>query len=262
VLIHEAIGDALACVFVDHGMLRQARPEEVVTLFRDHYNIPLHHVQAQDLFIGALEGVEDPEVKRKTIGRLFHSRPSTPAKKIAQDKRGAPKFLAQGTLYPGRHRERLLHRRPFGDDQVASHVGGLPERMNMALVDPCANCSRDEVRALGRGTRPAEAFVAAIPSGSGPSDPLPGKITREKLDILRKADAVYLDESARRASYDEIWQAFAALLRCAASRDGREPNLRLRPRLRAVTSSDGMTAISIFRHGFLGRAGDAHHQWR
>ncbi len=120
VLIHEAIGERLTCVFVDHGLLRQGEAEEVVRLFRDHYNIPLHHVEAADLFLGALEGVDDPETKRKTIGRLFIETFEAEAKKIAQDgQRRAAVSRARHALSRC-HRERLLHRRAVGDDQVAS----------------------------------------------------------------------------------------------------------------------------------------------
>ncbi len=257
VLIHEAIGDALACVFVDHGMLRQGEAEEVVTLFRDHYNIPLHHVQAQELFIGALEGVEDPEVKRKTIGRLFIETFDAEAKKIARDKRGAPKFLAQGTLYPDVIESVSFTGGPSVTIKSHHNVGGLPERMNMALVEPLRELFKDEVRALGRELGLPEAFVGRHPfPGPGLAIRCPGKITREKLDILRKADAVYLDEIRKAGLYDEIWQAFAALLpvrSVGVMGDGRTYDYVLA--LRAVTSSDGMTAdFYPFDMGFLGRA--------
>ncbi len=257
VLIHEAIGDALTCVFVDHGMLRQGEAEEVVTLFRDHYNIPLHHVQAQELFIGALEGVEDPEVKRKTIGRLFIETFDAEAQKIAQDRRGAPKFLAQGTLYPDVIESVSFTGGPSVTIKSHHNVGGLPERMNMALVEPLRELFKDEVRALGRELGLPEAFVGRHPfPGPGLAIRCPGKITREKLDILRKADAVYLDEIRKAGLYDGIWQAFAALLpvrSVGVMGDGRTYNYVLA--LRAVTSSDGMTAdFYPFDMGFLGRA--------
>ena len=257
VLIHEAIGDALTCVFVDHGMLRQGEAEEVVTLFRDHYNIPLHHVQAQELFIGALEGVEDPEVKRKTIGRLFIETFDAEAQKIAQDRRGAPKFLAQGTLYPDVIESVSFTGGPSVTIKSHHNVGGLPERMNMALVEPLRELFKDEVRALGRELGLPEAFVGRHPfPGPGLAIRCPGKITREKLDILRKADAVYLDEIRKAGLYDGIWQAFAALLpvrSVGVMGDGRTYDYVLA--LRAVTSSDGMTAdFYPFDMGFLGRA--------
>jgi GMP synthase (glutamine-hydrolysing) len=257
VLIHEAIGDALTCVFVDHGLLRQGEASEVVTLFRDHYNIPLHHVEAHELFLGALEGVEDPEVKRKTIGRLFVETFDAEAKKIAQDGRGAPKFLAQGTLYPDVIESVSFSGGPSVTIKSHHNVGGLPERMNMALVEPLRELFKDEVRALGRELGLPEAFVGRHPfPGPGLAIRCPGKITREKLEILRKADAVYLDEIRKAGLYDDIWQAFAALLpvrSVGVMGDGRSYDYVLA--LRAVTSTDGMTAdFYPFDMGFLGRA--------
>jgi GMP synthase (glutamine-hydrolysing) len=257
VLIHEAIGDALTCVFVDHGLLRQGEAEEVVRLFRDHYNIPLRHVEAQELFLGALEGVEDPEVKRKTIGRLFIECFEAEAKKIAEDGRGAPQFLAQGTLYPDVIESVSFSGGPSVTIKSHHNVGGLPERMNMALVEPLRELFKDEVRALGRELGLPEAFVGRHPfPGPGLAIRCPGAITREKLDILRKADAVYLDEIRKAGLYDEIWQAFAALLpvrSVGVMGDGRSYDYVLA--LRAVTSTDGMTAdFYPFDMGFLGRA--------
>ena len=257
VLIHEAIGDALTCVFVDHGLLRQGEAEEVVRLFRDHYNIPLRHVEAQELFLSALEGVEDPEVKRKTIGRLFIECFEAEAKKIAQDGRGAPQFLAQGTLYPDVIESVSFSGGPSVTIKSHHNVGGLPERMNMALVEPLRELFKDEVRALGRELGLPEAFVGRHPfPGPGLAIRCPGAITREKLDILRKADAVYLDEIRKAGLYDEIWQAFAALLpvrSVGVMGDGRSYDYVLA--LRAVTSTDGMTAdFYPFDMGFLGRA--------
>ena len=257
VLIHEAIGDALTCVFVDHGLLRQGEALEVVTLFRDHYNIPLHHVEAHELFLGALEGVEDPEIKRKTIGRLFVETFDAEAKKIAQDGRGAPKFLAQGTLYPDVIESVSFSGGPSVTIKSHHNVGGLPERMNMALVEPLRELFKDEVRALGRELGLPEAFVGRHPfPGPGLAIRCPGKITREKLEILRKADAVYLDEIRKAGLYDDIWQAFAALLpvrSVGVMGDGRSYDYVLA--LRAVTSTDGMTADFFpFDMGFLGRA--------
>ena len=257
VLIHEAIGDRLTCVFVDHGLLRLGEAEEVVRLFRDHYNIPLHHVEAEELFLGALEGVDDPEVKRKTIGRLFIETFDAEAKKIAQDGRGAPQFLAQGTLYPDVIESVSFTGGPSVTIKSHHNVGGLPERMNMALVEPLRELFKDEVRALGRELGLPEAFVGRHPfPGPGLAIRCPGLITREKLAILRKADAVYLDEIRKAGLYDHIWQAFAALLpvrSVGVMGDGRTYDYVLA--LRAVTSSDGMTADFFhFDMNFLGRA--------
>jgi GMP synthase (glutamine-hydrolysing) len=257
VLIHEAIGENLTCVFVDHGLLRQGEAEEVVTLFRDHYNIPLVHVQAQELFISALEGEADPETKRKTIGRLFIETFEAEAKKIAADGRGAPAFLAQGTLYPDVIESVSFTGGPSVTIKSHHNVGGLPERMNMKLVEPLRELFKDEVRVLGRELGLPEAFVGRHPfPGPGLAIRCPGGITREKLEILRKADAVYLDEIRKAGLYDQIWQAFAVLLpvrTVGVMGDGRTYDHVLA--LRAVTSVDGMTAdFYPYDMAFLGRA--------
>ena len=251
VLIHEAIGDQLTCVFVDHGLLRAGEADQVVTLFRDSYNIPLVHVQAQDLFVGALEGVSDPEVKRKTIGKLFIDVFEQEAKKI-----GGAEFLAQGTLYPDVIESVSFTGGPSVTIKSHHNVGGLPERMNMKLVEPLRELFKDEVRVLGRELGLPEAFVGRHPfPGPGLAIRVPGEITREKLDILRKADAIYLDEIRKAGLYDEIWQAFAVLLpvkTVGVMGDGCTYDHVCA--LRAVTSVDGMTADFFpFDMAFLGR---------
>jgi len=251
VLIHEAIGDQLTCVFVDHGLLRMGEAEQVVTLFRDHYNIPLVHVQAQDLFIGALEGVSDPEVKRKTIGRLFIEVFDEEAKKI-----GGADFLAQGTLYPDVIESVSFTGGPSVTIKSHHNVGGLPERMKMKLVEPLRELFKDEVRVLGRELGLPDAFVGRHPfPGPGLAIRVPGEITREKLEILRKADAIYLEEIRNAGLYDEIWQAFAVLLpvkTVGVMGDARTYDHVCA--LRAVTSIDGMTAdFYPFDMRFLGR---------
>ena len=257
VLIHEAIGDQLVCVFVDHGLLRQGEAEEVVRLFKDHYNIPLHHVDAASVFLDALEGVDDPEIKRKTIGRLFIETFDHEAQKIAQDSKGAPEFLAQGTLYPDVIESVSFTGGPSVTIKSHHNVGGLPERMKMGLVEPLRELFKDEVRALGRELGLPEIFVKRHPfPGPGLAIRCPGVITKEKLEILRNADAIYLDEIRKAGLYDEIWQAFAALLpvrSVGVMGDGRTYDYVLA--LRAVTSSDGMTAdFYHFDMSFLGRA--------
>lgn len=257
VLIHEAIGERVTCVFVDHGLLRMGEAEEVVRLFRDHYNIPLVHVQAQDLFIGALEGEADPETKRKTIGRLFIETFEAEAKKIAADGKGAPEFLAQGTLYPDVIESVSFTGGPSVTIKSHHNVGGLPARMNMKLVEPLRELFKDEVRALGRELGLPEAFVGRHPfPGPGLAIRCPGGVTREKLDILRKADAIYLDEIRKAGLYDVIWQAFAVLLpvrTVGVMGDGRTYDHVCA--LRAVTSVDGMTAdFYPYDMAFLGRA--------
>jgi GMP synthase (glutamine-hydrolysing) len=257
VLIHEAIGDALTCVFVDHGLLRQGEAEEVVRLFRDHYNIPLHHVEAQELFLSELEAVEDPETKRKIIGRLFVETFEREAKKIAADGRGAPQFLAQGTLYPDVIESVSFTGGPSVTIKSHHNVGGLPERMDMKLVEPLRELFKDEVRALGRELGLPEAFVGRHPfPGPGLAIRCPGGVTHEKLNILRKVDAVYLDEIRKAGLYDHIWQAFAVLLpvrTVGVMGDGRTYDYVCA--LRAVTSTDGMTADFFpFDMSFLSRA--------
>ncbi|NNM72359.1 glutamine-hydrolyzing GMP synthase [Enterovirga aerilata] len=252
VLIHEAIGEQLTCVFVDHGLLRQGEAEEVVGLFRDHYNIPLVHVRAEETFLKALEGVTDPEAKRKTIGRLFIETFEAEAKKI-----GGAEFLAQGTLYPDVIESVSFTGGPSVTIKSHHNVGGLPERMNMKLVEPLRELFKDEVRALGRELGLPDAFVGRHPfPGPGLAIRCPGEITREKLEILRKADAVYLDEIRRAGLYDQIWQAFAVLLpvrTVGVMGDGRTYDYVCA--LRAVTSVDGMTADFFpFDMAFLGRA--------
>ncbi|WP_336288000.1 glutamine-hydrolyzing GMP synthase [Bartonella sp. CB60] len=238
VLLHEAIGDQLTCILVDHGLMRKNEAEEVLTLFRDHYNIKLIHVNAADMFINALEGVTDPEKKRKTIGRLFIEVFEEETQKM-----GGAEFLAQGTLYP----DVIESVSAIGKSvTIKSHhnVGGLPERMNMKLVEPLRELFKDEVRSLGRELGLPEQFIGRHPfPGPGLAIRCPGAVTREKLEILREADAVYLDEIRKAGLYDEIWQAFAVLLpvqTVGVMGDGRTYEFVCA--LRAVTSVDGMTA--------------------
>ncbi|SDR57201.1 GMP synthase (glutamine-hydrolyzing) [Rhizobiales bacterium GAS113] len=251
VLIHEAIGEQLTCVFVDHGLMRQGEAEEVVALFRGHYNIPLIHVDASDMFLEALEGVSDPEAKRKTIGRLFVEVFEAEAKRM-----GGAEFLAQGTLYPDVIESVSATGGPSVTIKSHHNVGGLPERMNMRLLEPLRELFKDEVRALGRELGLPQAFVGRHPfPGPGLAIRCPGPVTREALDTLRKADAVYLDEIRRAGLYDAIWQAFAVLLpvrSVGVMGDGRSYDQVLA--LRAVTSVDGMTAdFYPFDMAFLGR---------
>src|SRR5277367_3043612 len=213
VLIHEAIGDQLTCIFVDHGLLRAGEAEEVVRLFRDRFNIPLVHVQAGEAFLGALAGVAEPEAKRRTIGRLFIETFEAEAKRIAADGRGPVEFLAQGTLYPDVIESVSFTGGPSVTIKSHHNVGGLPERMNMQLVEPLRELFKDEVRALGRELGLPDAFVGRHPfPGPGLAIRCPGPITREKLDILRFADELFIEEIRRAGLYDDIWQAFAVLL--------------------------------------------------
>ncbi len=251
VLIHEAIGDQLTCVYVDHGLMRLGESEQVVGLFRDHYNIPLVHVDASELFLGKLDGVSDPERKRKIIGGLFIDVFDEEASKI-----GGADFLAQGTLYPDVIESVSALGGPSVTIKSHHNVGGLPERMNMALVEPLRELFKDEVRALGRELGLPEAFIGRHPfPGPGLAIRIPGEITREKADTLRKADAIYIEEIKKAGLYDEIWQAFSVLL--PVNTVGVMGDLRTYEAvlaLRAVTSTDGMTADYYpFPHDFLGR---------
>ena len=257
VLIHEAIGDQLTCVFVDHGLMRAGEGEEVVRLFRGQFNIPLVHVQAGDVFLKQLAGVSDPEAKRKTIGRLFIETFEAEAKKIASDGRGPVAFLAQGTLYPDVIESVSFTGGPSVTIKSHHNVGGLPERMNLKLVEPLRELFKDEVRALGRELGLPPSFVGRHPfPGPGLAIRIPGEITSEKLEILRKADAIYLEEIRAAGLYDTIWQAFAVLLpvrTVGVMGDGRTYDHVCA--LRAVTSSDGMTADFFpFDMAFLSRA--------
>ena len=250
VLIHEAIGDQLTCVFVDHGLLRLNEGEDVVKMFRDNYNIPLIHANEADLFLGSLEGVSDPEVKRKTIGRLFID----VFQRYASGIEGA-EFLAQGTLYPDVIESVSFSGGPSVTIKSHHNVGGLPEKMGLKLVEPLRELFKDEVRALGRELGLPAKFIGRHPfPGPGLAIRCPGEITREKLDILRKADAVFIDQIRKHGLYDEIWQAFVAILpvrTVGVMGDGRTYDFACA--LRAVTSVDGMTADYYpFTHDFLG----------
>jgi GMP synthase (glutamine-hydrolysing) len=256
VLIHEAIGDQLTCVFVDHGLLRLGEGEKVVTLFRDSYNIPLVHVEAQPQFLAALAGVTDPEAKRKTIGKLFIDVFEAQARKIAADGRAPAQFLAQGTLYPDVIESVSFTGGPSVTIKSHHNVGGLPERMNMKLVEPLRELFKDEVRALGRELGLPDAFVGRHPfPGPGLAIRCPGEITGEKLDILRLADEIFIEEIRRVGLYDDIWQAFAVILpvkTVGVMGDGRTYDYVVG--LRAVTSTDGMTAdFYPFDMAFIGR---------
>jgi GMP synthase (glutamine-hydrolysing) len=251
VLIHQAIGDQLTCIFVDHGLLRAAEADQVVSLFRDHYNIPLVHRDASDLFLGQLDGVSDPETKRKTIGRLFIEVFEEEAKKL-----GGADFLAQGTLYPDVIESVSFTGGPSVTIKSHHNVGGLPERMRMKLVEPLRELFKDEVRVLGRELGLPEKMIRRHPfPGPGLAIRIPGAVSKEKCDILRKADTIYLEEIDKAGLYEKIWQAFAVLLpvrTVGVMGDGRTYDFVCA--LRAVTSTDGMTAdFYPFEPAFLGR---------
>ncbi|MEK1891226.1 MAG: glutamine-hydrolyzing GMP synthase [Phyllobacterium sp.] len=251
-LIHEAVGDQLTCILVDHGLMRKNEAADVVQMFREHYNLPLILVDAADRFISALEGEADPEKKRKTIGRLFIEVFEEEAKKL-----GGADFLAQGTLYPDVIESVSFTGGPSVTIKSHHNVGGLPERMNMKLVEPLRELFKDEVRVLGKELGLPDHFIGRHPfPGPGLAIRCPGGITREKLEILREADAVYLDEIRKAGLYDVIWQAFAVLLpvqTVGVMGDGRTYEFVCA--LRAVTSVDGMTAdFYHYDMSFLGQA--------
>ncbi|UWR24740.1 glutamine-hydrolyzing GMP synthase [Sulfitobacter sp. S223] len=249
-LIHEAVGDQLTCVFVDHGLLRKNEAEEVVTMFRDNMNLKVIYADERELFLGELEGQSDPETKRKIIGRLFID----VFQKYANEIDGA-KFLAQGTLYPDVIESVSFSGGPSVTIKSHHNVGGLPEKMGLKLVEPLRELFKDEVRVLGRELGLPVSFIGRHPfPGPGLAIRCPGEITREKLDILREADAVYIDQIRKHGLYDDIWQAFCAILpvrTVGVMGDGRTYDFACA--LRAVTSVDGMTADYYpFSHEFLG----------
>ena len=250
-LLHEAVGEQLTCVLVDHGLMRLNEAADVIAMFREHYNLKLVHVDASDEFISALEGEIDPEKKRKTIGRLFIEVFEREAKKI-----GGADFLAQGTLYPDVIESVSFTGGPSVTIKSHHNVGGLPERMNMKLVEPLRELFKDEVRKLGQELGLPAHFIGRHPfPGPGLAIRLPGGVTREKLEILKKADAIYIEEIRKAGLYDKIWQAFSVLLpvqTVGVMGDGRTYDRVLA--LRAVTSVDGMTAdFYQFDMNFLGR---------
>jgi len=251
ILLHEAIGDQLTCIYVDTGLMRTGESEQVVSLFREHYNIPLIHEDASDLFLGELEGVSDPEMKRKTIGRLFID----VFDKCAQEV-GDAEFLAQGTLYPDVIESVSFTGGPSVTIKSHHNVGGLPERMNLKLVEPLRELFKDEVRDLGRELGMPDSFIGRHPfPGPGLAIRIPGEITKEKLDILRKADTIYIEEIRSANLYDAIWQAFTVLLPVkTVGVMGDDRTYDYVCALRAVTSTDGMTADYYhFDHEFLSR---------
>ncbi len=252
VLIHEAVGDQLTCILVDHGLMRENEASDVVAMYREHYDIPLVCVDAVDLFIGELEGESDPETKRKIIGKLFIDVFEKEALKL-----GGAEFLAQGTLYPDVIESVSFTGGPSVTIKSHHNVGGLPDRMNMELVEPLRELFKDEVRILGKELGLPEHFIGRHPfPGPGLAIRCPGGVSPEKLSILRKADAIYLDEIRKAGLYDEIWQAFAVLLpvqTVGVMGDGRTYEFVCA--LRAVTSVDGMTAdFYPYEMEFLGKA--------
>ncbi len=250
-LLHDAIGDNVKCIFVDTGLLRYKEAEQVVKMFRDGFNIPLIHRDASDVFLSRLAGVTDPEQKRKIIGKTFIDIFDEEAAKV-----GGADFLAQGTLYPDVIESISYSGGPSVTIKSHHNVGGLPEHMKMNLVEPLRSLFKDEVRRLGREIGIPENMISRHPfPGPGLAIRIPSDITKDKVDILQRADAIYIEEIRNAGLYDEIWQAFAVLLpvrTVGVMGDGRTYDSVLA--LRAVTSSDGMTADYYhFEHSFLAR---------
>jgi GMP synthase (glutamine-hydrolysing) len=248
-LLHEAIGDKLTCIFVDTGMLRLNEGEEVKTRFEAHYKIPLVYVDASQLFLQKLSGITDPERKRKIIGETFIEVFEHEAKHFTD-----AEFLAQGTLYPDVIESVSFHGGPSATIKSHHNVGGLPERMKMKLVEPLRELFKDEVRALGMELGLTHDLVYRHPfPGPGLAIRIPGEITLEKLNLLRRADAIYIEELRKHGLYDQIWQAFAVLL--PVKTVGVMGDARTYEHvcaLRAVTSTDGMTAdVFHFPHEVL-----------
>lgn len=250
-LIHEAIGDQLTCIFVDNGLLRYQEAEQVIKTFENSFGIPVSAVDASGLFLSNLEGVSDPEQKRKIIGNTFIEVFEKEAKKITD-----AEFLAQGTLYPDVIESVSALGGPSVTIKSHHNVGGLPERMDLKLLEPVRELFKDEVRELGKELGMPDEMIERHPfPGPGLAIRLLGEISREKLDILKKADHIFINEIRKAGLYNEIWQAFAVLLpvkTVGVMGDGRSYDFVCT--LRAVTAVDGMTAdFYQFDMDFLSR---------
>lgn len=237
VLVHRAVGEQLTCIYVDHGLMRAGESEQIVETFQNQFGIPLIYVQAQDRFLQKLQGVEDPEKKRKIIGTEFIQVFADEAAKL-----GEVSFLVQGTVYPD-----VLESGAEGPGTlVKSHhnVGGLPEELPFELVEPLASLFKDEVRKLGELLGLPQEIVGRHPfPGPGLAIRVLGEVTREKLELARRADAIVQEEIRRAGWYEEIWQALVVLTdtRTVGVRDG-ERTYEHVAALRFVNSIDGMKA--------------------
>ncbi len=237
-LVHRALGDRLTCIFVDHGLLREREHEEVERSFRGSLQVPLVTVDASERFLVALKGVTDPEAKRRIIGQLFIEVFQEEARRIGQ-----VDFLVQGTLYPDVI-ESVSIRGPSATIKTHHNVGGLPEKMQLRLVEPLRELFKDECRRAGRILGLPETIVSRHPfPGPGLAVRIIGEVTRERLDALRRADAILIEEIRRAGVYDEIWQAFAVFLPIqSVGVMGDERTYESVVALRCVTSVDAMTA--------------------
>jgi GMP synthase (glutamine-hydrolysing) len=240
VLVHRAVGERLTCIFVDHGLLRLHEREQVEHTFRRHYGIDLRVVDASQQFLADLAGVTDPEVKRKRIGHRFIEVFEQEARQVGPD----VGFLVQGTLYPDVIESMSPRGGPSVTIKTHHNVGGLPEKLPFALIEPLRELFKDEVRAVGRSLELPEEMVGRHPfPGPGLAIRILGEVTRAQLEILRKADHIYTEEIRAAGLYDEIWQAFAVLLPVqSVGVQGDDRTYDQVVGLRAVTSRDGMTA--------------------
>ena len=238
-LIHRAVGDNLTCVFVNNGLLRKGEADLVIRVFRDNFHINLDFVDAEDKFLDALHGVTEPEQKRKIIGNLFIEVFEKEATRL-----GHMDFLAQGTLYPDVIESISATGGPSATIKSHHNVGGLPDIMNLDLLEPLRELFKDEVRALGRELGLPEEIVGRHPfPGPGLGVRCIGELTRERLDTLRDADAIFIDEIRKAGLYDDIWQALVCLLPVrSVGVQGDERTYEEVCSLRAVTSEDAMTA--------------------
>ena len=250
-LLHEAIGDRLVCVLVDTGLLRKDEAAEVATMFQNHFGVHLVLRDASEAFLAGLAGVTDPEVKRKTIGRLFIEEFEAAAREA-----GEARFLAQGTLYPDVIESACARAGPAAAIKSHHNVGGLPERMSLQLIEPLRELFKDEVRRLGAELGLPEEFLRRHPfPGPGLAVRMPGEVTAAGVARLREADAVFLDEIRKAGLYDDIWQAFAVLLPVrSVGVMGDARTYEQACALRAVRAVDGMTADAYpFDVAFLAR---------
>jgi GMP synthase (glutamine-hydrolysing) len=237
-LLHRSIGDRLQCVFVNNGLLRKNEASQVVNLFRYHFKIPLIYVNAEDSFLKILEGVIDPEDKRKRIGKEFISIFEREAKKI-----GGVKYLAQGTLYPDVI-ESVSSKGPSATIKSHHNVGGLPEKMKLKLVEPLRELFKDEVRQLGKVLGLPDEIIKRQPfPGPGLAIRIIGEVNKKRLEILRGADEIVMREIAKSHFLDRVWQSFAVLLPVkTVGVMGDERTYENVIALRVVGSLDGMTA--------------------
>jgi GMP synthase (glutamine-hydrolysing) len=253
VLLHEALGDRLTCIFVNNGLLRKGEWEQVQETFRDHFHIRLEAVDASDLFLERLEGVTDPERKRHIIGNTFVDVFEEATGSVVERMGRKPRFLAQGTLYPDVI-ESVSFKGPSATIKTHHNVGGLPDELEFSILEPFRELFKDEVREIGRLLHLPEAMIGRHPfPGPGLGIRIIGPVTREGLEILREADAVFTDELRAQGLYDDVWQAFAVLLPIqTVGVMGDERTYENVCALRAVTSVDGMTADwAPLPHAFL-----------